>query len=229
MVHSPIVVNGDAMKPSTVSKTTSLFLANPVEKMLLSGYSKDPKTNKNTYFYMEHKSNQTRTLQQKQKVIQELKSDDQAELPPHATVSARTPAVPPAQIRRASFSQVPSHIPIRRTKSEGHARGDVTSARLAQSAVPEICADATVNDCFWRKLEAGNHHGSISSSSSICSSDTAIEISLTWPERVSTDNLQPAIPVTLPGPAAVTQRLSATMQEQVKPQSLAKWVPQRSA
>lgn len=132
MVHSPIVVNGDAMKPSTVSKTTSLFLANPVEKMLLSGYSKDPKTNKNTYFYMEHKSNQTRTLQQKRKVIQELKSYDQAELPPHATVSARTPAVPPAQIRRASFSQVPSHIPIRRTKSEGHARGDVTSARLAQ-------------------------------------------------------------------------------------------------
>ncbi|CAI5678676.1 unnamed protein product [Oreochromis niloticus] len=62
MVHSPIVVNGDAMKPSTVSKTTSLFLANPVEKMLLSGYSTDPQTNKNTYFYVEHKSNQTRTL-----------------------------------------------------------------------------------------------------------------------------------------------------------------------
>lgn len=186
---------------------------------------KTPKPTK-TYFYMEHKSNQTRTLQQKQKVIQELKSYDQAELPPHATMSARTPAVPPARIRRASFSQVPSHIPIRRTKSEGHARGDVISARLAQSAVPEICADATVNDCFWRKLEAGNHHGSISFSSSICSSDTAIEISLTWPERVSTVYLQPAIPVTLPGPAAVTQRLSATMQ--VKSQSLAKWVPQRS-
>lgn len=66
MVHSPIVVNGDAMKPPTVSKTTSLFLANPVEKMLLSGYSKDPKTNKNLFLHgAQIKPNQDTTAETK--------------------------------------------------------------------------------------------------------------------------------------------------------------------
>lgn len=123
---------------------------------------KTPKQTKTLIFTWSPNQTKPGHYSRNEKWFKSLKSDDQAELPPHATMSARTPAVPPAQIRRASFSQVPSHTPIRRTKSEGHARGDVTSARLAQSAVPEICADATVNDCFWRKLEVGNHHGSIS-------------------------------------------------------------------
>lgn len=51
-------------------------------------------------------------------------------------------------------------------------------AEEAQSAVPEVCTDATMNDRLWSKLEPGSHRNSVSSSSSISSSDTVIDLSL---------------------------------------------------
>ncbi|XP_068604950.1 LOW QUALITY PROTEIN: 1-phosphatidylinositol 4,5-bisphosphate phosphodiesterase eta-2-like [Brachionichthys hirsutus] len=53
-----------------------------------------------------------------------------------------------------------------------------TSAGEALSAVPEVSTDATLNDCLSVKLEPDSHHGSMSSSSSISSSDTVIDLSL---------------------------------------------------
>lgn len=44
--------------------------------------------------------------------------------------------------------------------------------------MPEVCTDATMNDRLWSKLEPGSHRNSVSSSSSISSSDTVIDLSL---------------------------------------------------
>lgn len=92
-----------------------------------------------------------------------------------ASVSA-APAIP---TRRQLFYSPPSHTLVRRTKSEGHVRVSLAEeAEEAQSAVPEVCTDATMNDRLWSKLEPGSHRNSVSSSSSISSSDTVIDLSL---------------------------------------------------
>lgn len=44
--------------------------------------------------------------------------------------------------------------------------------------MPQVCTDATMNDRLWSKLEPGSHRNSVSSSSSISSSDTVIDLSL---------------------------------------------------
>ncbi|XP_023187101.1 1-phosphatidylinositol 4,5-bisphosphate phosphodiesterase eta-2 isoform X2 [Xiphophorus maculatus] len=86
------------------------------------------------------------------------------------------PAAQPPQARRALFSSPPQPVPVRRAKSEGHVLGE--GAKPAQSAVPEVCTDATMNDRLWSKLEPGSHRDSMSSSSSISSNDTVIDLSL---------------------------------------------------
>lgn len=124
----------------------------------------------------------------------ELKSDHRVE-PPAAAVSTGTPAVPAAQTaqaRRALFSNLSSHTLVRRTKSEGHVRVAVSSAGQAPSAVPEVCTDATMNDRLWSKLEPGSHRDSMSSSSSISSSDTVIDLSLPNLARKSLSSLPTA-------------------------------------
>lgn len=55
---------------------------------------------------------------------------------------------------------------------------DVDLAGQTQSTIPEVCTDATMNDRLWSKLEPGSHRDSMSSSSSISSSDTVIDLSL---------------------------------------------------
>ncbi|XP_077445391.1 1-phosphatidylinositol 4,5-bisphosphate phosphodiesterase eta-2a [Stigmatopora argus] len=62
-----------------------------------------------------------------------------------------------------------SHTIVRRTNSEVHARG------RAHSVVPEVCTDATLNDCLWSKLDPACHRDSMSSSSSVSSCDTIID------------------------------------------------------
>eukprot|EP00064_Thunnus_orientalis_P011544 superscaffoldBa00001675_g11575 len=134
------------------------------------------------------------TLTEKKNDTAELKSDHRGESPAVA-VSTGTPAVPAAQTshaRRALFSNLSSHAPVRRTKSEGHVRVAVASAGQAQSAVPEVCTDATMNDRLWSKLEPGSHRDSMSSSSSISSSDTVIDLSLPNLARKSLTNLPTA-------------------------------------
>lgn len=106
----------------------------------------------------------------------ELKTTCHGATPPSETTSLGTPSVPAAQLpqtRRALFN--PSNLPVRRAKRDGHAGID---GALAQSAVPEVLTDATMNDRIWRKLEPGSHRDSMSSSSSISSNDTVIDLSL---------------------------------------------------
>lgn len=83
------------------------------------------------------------------------------------------------QVLRTMFGGNPSRTPVRRTKSEGYVRSAAGGQQQA-SAVPEVCTDATLNDRLWSKLEPepGNHRDSVSSSSSISSNDTVIDLSL---------------------------------------------------
>lgn len=66
--------------------------------------------------------------------------------------------------------------PVRRTKSEGQVRAACPVDE--QSAVPQVSIDATINDRLWSKLDPSTHRDSVSSSSSISSNDTVIDLSL---------------------------------------------------
>uniref|UniRef100_UPI0037E8721B 1-phosphatidylinositol 4,5-bisphosphate phosphodiesterase eta-2a n=1 Tax=Semicossyphus pulcher TaxID=241346 RepID=UPI0037E8721B len=178
-VDSPIKLVGDLKKPPNLSRTASSPLKNPAEKTVPQ-FTQETQNNRSAAWLMEHAPNQS----ENQETLTEKKNDSaeskrRAEpLPP--AESTGTPAAPAKTTlaRRALFSNLPSHAPVRRAKSEGHVRGAAASAEQAQSAVPEVCMDATMNDRLWSKLEPGSHRDSMSSSSSISSSDTVIDLSL---------------------------------------------------
>lgn len=65
---------------------------------------------------------------------------------------------------------------VRRSKSEGQVKALNKANRV--SAVPEVVTDATLNDKLWSKLDPSSHRDSVSSSSSISSNDTVIDLSL---------------------------------------------------
>ncbi|XP_035996108.1 1-phosphatidylinositol 4,5-bisphosphate phosphodiesterase eta-2a isoform X4 [Fundulus heteroclitus] len=92
------------------------------------------------------------------------------------TGTSTVPATQQSQARRVLFNSPPQHIPVRRAKSEGHVLGNKDGQ--AQSAIPVVCTDATMSDRLWSKLEPGSHRDSVSSSSSISSNDTVIDLSL---------------------------------------------------
>lgn len=66
--------------------------------------------------------------------------------------------------------------PVRRTKSEGQMKAVIKTD--SPSVVPEVSLDATLNDRLWSKLDPSSHRDSVSSSSSISSNDTVIDLSL---------------------------------------------------
>uniref|UniRef100_A0A8C1UFS9 Phosphoinositide phospholipase C n=1 Tax=Cyprinus carpio TaxID=7962 RepID=A0A8C1UFS9_CYPCA len=66
--------------------------------------------------------------------------------------------------------------PVRRTKSEGQMKA--VKKADSPSVVPEVSTDATLNDRLWSKLDPSSHRDSVSSSSSISSNDTVIDLSL---------------------------------------------------
>ncbi|KAM9475692.1 1-phosphatidylinositol 4,5-bisphosphate phosphodiesterase eta-2a [Clarias gariepinus] len=66
--------------------------------------------------------------------------------------------------------------PIRRTKSDGQVRAVCPVDE--QSTVPQVSINATINDRLWSKLDPNTHRDSVSSSSSISSNDTVIDLSL---------------------------------------------------
>lgn len=66
--------------------------------------------------------------------------------------------------------------PVRRTKSEGQMKA--VKKADGPSVVPEVSIDATLNDRLWSKLDPSSHRDSVSSSSSISSNDTVIDLSL---------------------------------------------------
>ncbi|KAF7647312.1 hypothetical protein LDENG_00174310 [Lucifuga dentata] len=123
---------------------------------------------------MEHTPNQKEASGS----LKERKNDMAQSTSEHKVVPGVAPAAPLTQARRGLFNSLPAHTPVRRSKSEGHVRVVPASARQGQSAVPQVCMDATINDRLWIKLEPGSHRDSMSSSSSISSSDTVIDVSL---------------------------------------------------
>lgn len=71
-----------------------------------------------------------------------------------------------------SRSWAPGHLPVvRRAKSEGQ-------VLLELSPTPAVYSDATGSDRLWQRLEPGSHRDSVSSSSSMSSNDTVIDLSL---------------------------------------------------
>ncbi|KGL96987.1 1-phosphatidylinositol 4,5-bisphosphate phosphodiesterase eta-2, partial [Charadrius vociferus] len=86
-----------------------------------------------------------------------------------------------AQALPVSVSQTNSYVLVRRSKSEGLKMSDSSALiKIPSSLSPaaEVYFDATVNDRIWSKLDCSNHRDSMSSSSSMSSNDTVIDLSL---------------------------------------------------
>nr|XP_009669968.1 PREDICTED: 1-phosphatidylinositol 4,5-bisphosphate phosphodiesterase eta-2 [Struthio camelus australis] len=100
----------------------------------------------------------------------------QLALPPGAFQKAQS-----AQAPGVSVSQTSSYLLVRKSKSEGHKMSD-SSALIKNlsslSPAAEVYFDATVNDRIWSKLDCSSHRDSMSSSSSMSSNDTVIDLSL---------------------------------------------------
>ncbi|XP_035237123.1 1-phosphatidylinositol 4,5-bisphosphate phosphodiesterase eta-2a isoform X2 [Anguilla anguilla] len=97
--------------------------------------------------------------------------------PPVESSSQRGQAVRALRSKElASGTPGSPRAPVRRTKSEGHVRAACSAG--GQWAVPEVCTDATANDRLWSRLDASSQRDSVSSSSSLSSNDTVIDLSL---------------------------------------------------
>ncbi|XP_059912817.1 1-phosphatidylinositol 4,5-bisphosphate phosphodiesterase eta-2a isoform X2 [Gadus macrocephalus] len=117
-----------------------------------------------------------------------------------AAQSTGSPTVQKTPVRRALFTPLPSHPPVRRSKSEGHVLAAVLSD--GRSCVPEVCTDATMNDRLWSKVDPGSHRDSMSSSSSISSSDTVIDLSMPNLVRKGLSGLPPGSSITSSTPSS---------------------------
>ncbi|XP_066190685.1 1-phosphatidylinositol 4,5-bisphosphate phosphodiesterase eta-2 [Sylvia atricapilla] len=97
-----------------------------------------------------------------------------------------------AQALPVPVSQTSSYVLTRRAKTEGLKTSD-SSASIkipsSQSPAAEVYFDATVNDRIWSKLDCGSHRDSMSSSSSMSSNDTVIDLSLPSLARKSLPDL----------------------------------------
>ncbi|NXK79079.1 PLCH2 phosphodiesterase, partial [Amazona guildingii] len=74
-----------------------------------------------------------------------------------------------------------SYMLVQRSKTEGLKMSDSSALiKIPSSLSPaaEVYFDATVNDRIWSKLDCSNHRDSMSSSSSMSSNDTVIDLSL---------------------------------------------------
>ncbi|NWH23981.1 PLCH2 phosphodiesterase, partial [Grus americana] len=81
----------------------------------------------------------------------------------------------------AAEDQTSSYMLVRRSKNEGLKVSDSSALiKIPSSLSPaaEVYFDATINDRIWSKLDCSNHRDSMSSSSSMSSNDTVIDLSL---------------------------------------------------
>ncbi|XP_010003580.1 PREDICTED: 1-phosphatidylinositol 4,5-bisphosphate phosphodiesterase eta-2 [Chaetura pelagica] len=103
-------------------------------------------------------------------------NNTQTTLPPDSFQKAQA-----AQAVPVSGSQMSSYMLVRRPKSEGLKMSDSSALIKTPSSLSpaaEVYFDATVNDRIWSKLDGSNHRDSMSSSSSMSSNDTVIDLSL---------------------------------------------------
>ncbi|XP_023796196.1 1-phosphatidylinositol 4,5-bisphosphate phosphodiesterase eta-2 isoform X8 [Cyanistes caeruleus] len=97
-----------------------------------------------------------------------------------------------AQALPVSISHMSSYMLARRAKSEGLKTSDSSALiKIPSSLSPaaEVYFDATVNDRIWSKLDCSSHRDSMSSSSSMSSNDTVIDLSLPSLARKSLPDL----------------------------------------
>ncbi|XP_030393077.1 1-phosphatidylinositol 4,5-bisphosphate phosphodiesterase eta-2 isoform X3 [Gopherus evgoodei] len=105
-----------------------------------------------------------------------LSNSTQPTLPPDAFQR-----IQPAWAPAASVSLTSSHVLVRRSKSEGHKNFDYSALMKNPSSLSpaaEVYSDATVHDQIWSRLDSSSHRDSMSSSSSMSSNDTVIDLSL---------------------------------------------------
>ncbi|KAM6216877.1 1-phosphatidylinositol 4,5-bisphosphate phosphodiesterase eta-2 [Rhynchocyon petersi] len=78
--------------------------------------------------------------------------------------------------------RAPGQLPlVRRAKSEGQVPAELLGGRrplAGPSPTPAVYSDATGGDRLWQRLEPSSHRDSVSSSSSMSSNDTVIDLSL---------------------------------------------------
>ncbi|XP_063001609.1 1-phosphatidylinositol 4,5-bisphosphate phosphodiesterase eta-2 [Elgaria multicarinata webbii] len=134
----------------------------------------------------------TRTFQkQRDGVVQEMmnverteKEDSAAAGQPHQSeVKSNTPPTSPQESSQVSqAATVPTfHVIARRSKSEGYKLCDCSVIMRhpgGSSPAAEVYSDATFNDRIWSKLDSNSHRDSMSSSSSMSSNDTVIDLSM---------------------------------------------------
>ncbi|DAA21195.1 TPA: phospholipase C, eta 2-like [Bos taurus] len=85
---------------------------------------------------------------------------------------------PSGHIEGKGHPRALGHVP-RRAKSEGQVPSESLGGRWPLAGpCPTVSLDATGGDRLWQRLEPGSHRGSVSSSSSLSSSDTVIELAL---------------------------------------------------
>ncbi|NXQ47878.1 PLCH2 phosphodiesterase, partial [Catharus fuscescens] len=108
-------------------------------------------------------------------------SDHSTEAPSEGSSTPNQPQEPP-----------PSYTLARRAKNEGLKTSDSSALiKIPSSLSPaaEVYFDATVNDRIWSKLDCSSHRDSMSSSSSMSSNDTVIDLSLPSLARKSLPDL----------------------------------------
>lgn len=160
----------DSENPTTLFRKKPFCLTNPnLEKTVLSQCSQRNKTSRSP------ESTMKQTLSQMENYVKSMTEKTNIEVNSSPAIAQGcTPPVPAAPItRRELHSKLPPNTLVR-TKSYGH----VQVVQSAQSEVPAVSTDATIHDRLWTKVEPHSHRDSMSSSSSISSSDTVIDLSL---------------------------------------------------
>lgn len=94
--------------------------------------------------------------------------------------SGASEGVPSSQMDSRGHPQALGHLPlVRRAKSEGQVPSEpLGGGRPLAGPSPALYSDATGGDRLWQRLEPGSHPDSMSSFSSLSSSDTVIDLSL---------------------------------------------------
>ncbi|XP_062821953.1 1-phosphatidylinositol 4,5-bisphosphate phosphodiesterase eta-2 isoform X2 [Anolis carolinensis] len=132
--------------------------------------------------------------------VQPLVNDERSEESPTTPVSPYQSNVANISIQiapqgapEATQVQPPtSHVVVKRSKSEGCRLCDCSVLMRRPdgfSPAAEVYSDATANDHIWSKLDSGTHRDSMSSSSSMSSNDTVIDLSLPSLARKSLPDL----------------------------------------
>ncbi|XP_052340136.1 1-phosphatidylinositol 4,5-bisphosphate phosphodiesterase eta-2-like [Oncorhynchus keta] len=180
--EGPVNGRGDNKRPLALHSTTSAPVTHDHKDLKPSQCSGDPRFDDGTSSPVGHSACRVEAP-----YTQSGHTKDDAELKTELSAKSPVPLANPSvdasplkvQALRALFGSSPLNTPVRRTKMEGHVQ-EVAGGQQPSSAMPEMCTDATLNDRLWSKLEPkpGSHRDSVSSSSSISSNDTVIDLSL---------------------------------------------------